>query len=681
MRQLMTWLGSNRPVSFMDALLRRDVSVIFHKRSTLVTLISILTLLALLLALIIGVVGPGALAAFAQRTSKGPHFSPTHIHPRTSATPGSLIWSLPIAGQPYYQGSIAENGAVYTASTPDFYALNPTTGAMFWRYQPSQSGYPLGAFTYSAGKIALGEDGDNSTSVLSAQTGTVLWQHEEGDNLATEASNGVLYLKDYSGRLTAVNLTTGTLIWYTNTCGTGIAAGLRIIVANGLVYTFSDNSSTANTVCATNATNGQSVWSNSCGTGDSQFYGGIDLSNGTVFLSSGNTLCAFNAVSGSEMWSYSLPSSFDGISPPTAQQGTIYFGTAFGYVYALNASSGTVLWNRQLQNSEPYGFGVEFAPTVSNGVVYGGIDYVPPNSGNHTYQVFALTATAGTVLWSYTVVGSVLTPAVANGTVYASTEGGTLYALAASSPQQPPAQGPTGPERLGDTNPSELGYCRTCAGDPIDTASGDFTHTFADLSIAGRGIPLAFTRTYNAQAATTKGVLGYGWTDSYAWSLSTDGSGNVTIAQENGSTVTFSPPSGSGGAYTPPSRVLATLDKHSDGSYTFTRANQTSYTFNASGQLTQEQDRNGYITRLSYNSSGQLTTVTDPAGRTLTFAYNSAGQLTSVTDPLARKASFAYDGSGNLASATDVNGGKTTFTYDANHLLLTMTDPRGGVTT
>jgi len=226
------------------------------------------------------------------------------------------------------------------------------------------------------------------------------------------------------------------------------------------------------------------------------------------------------------------------------------------------------------------------------------------------------------------------------------------------------------------------GGAEPCAGGsqhtraaPVNTASGNFWHTFEDLSIPGRGLPLQFGHTYNAQAAATKGPLGYGWTHSYAMSLSI-GSGNspVTVSQENGAQVTFTLINGS---YNAPPRVVATLAHNGDGTWTLRRQSRETFSFNASGQLTREADLDGYATTLAYNASGQLTTVTDPAGRTLTLADNPAGLLASVTDTASppRVVSFAYDASGNLTQVTDVGGGVTTFTYDGGHRLLTMLDP------
>lgn len=238
---------------------------------------------------------------------------------------------------------------------------------------------------------------------------------------------------------------------------------------------------------------------------------------------------------------------------------------------------------------------------------------------------------------------------------------------------------PSGGETLGGSNPSEPGVTqpsRTCY--PVDCTTGDFYHSFSDLSIPGRGIPLDLERTYNSLAAATNGPFGYGWASSYDMSLAVDGSGNVTVSQENGSQVTFNP--APGGGYTAGQRVTATLVKNADGTYTFTRGKRERFTFSSAGLLTAETDLNGYTTTLSYSGT-RLATVTDPSGRTLSFAYGANGDVSSVTDSGGRTVSYGYDGSGNLTSVVDAGGGTTSFTYDANHLLLTMSDPRGGTTT
>ena len=229
----------------------------------------------------------------------------------------------------------------------------------------------------------------------------------------------------------------------------------------------------------------------------------------------------------------------------------------------------------------------------------------------------------------------------------------------------------------GGHNPSE--FCVVCFMgklisffSPVDAPTGNFWHTFNDLTVPGRGIPLNLTRTYNSMSAATDGPFGFGWSFPYAMSLSFPDATHVIVNQENGSQVAFTEQSG--GTYTAPPRVTATLVHNGDGSWTFVRRHKDTFSFDSSGRLAQEKDLNGYVTSLAYNGSGQVATVTDPPGRKLTFAYNG-NHISSVTDPLGRVVTYAYDGEGNLTDVTDANGGNTHFTYNSAHRMLTMRFP------
>jgi RHS repeat-associated protein len=228
----------------------------------------------------------------------------------------------------------------------------------------------------------------------------------------------------------------------------------------------------------------------------------------------------------------------------------------------------------------------------------------------------------------------------------------------------------------GGGNPSAIGCLQTCSGDPVNTATGDYSESTTDLEIQGRGPGLVMRRTYSSLAAEAgqSSALGRGWTMSYGSSLSVNSTtGYVTVTNENGSRTEFQP--GAKGYVAPPG-VLATLVKGEGGTYVYTVKARTIYTFNSTGQLTSIADLNGNKTTLAYNGSGKLEKATDGAGRTLTFAYNGAGQLESVADSTGRKVSYGYDGAGRLAEVTDVRGGHSHYTYDENGLLLTYKDPR-----
>lgn len=241
----------------------------------------------------------------------------------------------------------------------------------------------------------------------------------------------------------------------------------------------------------------------------------------------------------------------------------------------------------------------------------------------------------------------------------------------------PTAGSPIGSsESLGGWNGSEAtGGCNHTHY-PVQCGTGDFWHTFSDVRVPGRGLPLALTRTYNSLDAATQGPFGYGWSSSYTMHLTTDSRGNVTVHQENGATVSFT--HNADGSYSAAPRVIATLTKNADGTFTFIRRGRMTFAFSADGRLLSERDLNGNTTSLAYNSSNQLVSVTDPSGRQLTFSYGSNGDVATVTDPGGHTVAYGYDAAGDLSSVTDLAGGVTRFDYDSNHLLTKMTDPLGG---
>ena len=231
-----------------------------------------------------------------------------------------------------------------------------------------------------------------------------------------------------------------------------------------------------------------------------------------------------------------------------------------------------------------------------------------------------------------------------------------------------------GPPNCSCSNPN-LGQDTT--NDPVNTSSGNFTETVTDLAIPGRGMPLAFTRTYNSSAAATSGPLGYGWASNLFMSLSQPGgTGPVTIAQEGGAQVVFDP-SGSGYAPAAP-RDIDTLVHNGDGTWTFVRRAMNTFTFSSTGLLVSEQDLNGYTTTFGYNGSNQLTSVTDRAQRSITLGWtgSTVSTITDANVSPARQVTLQYnDGAGNLTDVIDVNGGHSHFTYDTSHRLTNMYDP------
>jgi RHS repeat-associated protein len=231
----------------------------------------------------------------------------------------------------------------------------------------------------------------------------------------------------------------------------------------------------------------------------------------------------------------------------------------------------------------------------------------------------------------------------------------------------------------GGGNPSEQSCSQVCAGDPVNTATGDYFESTTDLAVRGRGPGLEMTRTYSSLAASAKvsSPLGRGWTFSYGMSLSANPqTGYVTVTNDNGSQTRFEP--NSKGDFIAPPRVLATLVENESGTYTYVIKKRTTYTFDSAGMLTSIEDLNGEKTALSYEF-GRLTEATDEDGRSFTFGYDPYGRLESVVDSTGREITYGYNELGYMDEVTDARGGHEHFTYNAAGFLLTREDARGDV--
>jgi RHS repeat-associated protein len=90
--------------------------------------------------------------------------------------------------------------------------------------------------------------------------------------------------------------------------------------------------------------------------------------------------------------------------------------------------------------------------------------------------------------------------------------------------------------------------------------------------------------------------------------------------------------------------------------------NVTTIQRNGSEQATAIVSPYGQTTTLSLDSNGFLSDVTDPLGKSATFTYTSTGLLMSRTDVNGNVYSYTYDGQGRLAKDADPIGGYTGLT-------------------
>jgi RHS repeat-associated protein len=213
------------------------------------------------------------------------------------------------------------------------------------------------------------------------------------------------------------------------------------------------------------------------------------------------------------------------------------------------------------------------------------------------------------------------------------------------------------------------------AAEPVNTATGNYYYQHTDLKLPGRGLPFAFTRTYNDQDSYS-GPLGRGWTHSYNVRLTEQADGSAVIKQGDGHEE-FYEPNGDGSYSSRYPGLYSRLAKNADNSFTLTAKDQTRQTFDDDGHLSAIADQNGNALSFAYDGAGNLIAITDTVGRTLSLSYDADHRLVQLTDPIGRTVHYAYDAEGHLISDTDPLGAVLTYAYDAGHHVTTITDRRG----
>ena len=288
-------------------------------------------------------------------------------------------------------------------------------------------------------------------------------------------------------------------------------------------------------------------------------------------------------------------------------------------------------------------------------------------------QWFALDLTPdGASFWA----GNVTTANVykfdlASGAIVASFHAGNgqVGGIGVYNPARFAFAGPPEPQTYGN-GPGAHGTDPTNrTSEPVNTATGNYMSSALDAHLPGRGLALDFARSYNS-LDTAIGVLGQGWTHSFAGRLVTNGDGSVTVAVEGGARLSFT--SGGIGGFVSPPGVTDVLTTRGGG-YDLRRRDGLLSHFDATGNLIAESDRNGNALTLTY-TTGQLTKVSDPVGRSIDLTYDPSGRLASLAVPPGRTVRYTYDVNGRLATVTDLGGGITTYGYDSAGRLASITD-------
>lgn len=224
---------------------------------------------------------------------------------------------------------IVAAGVVYGGS---FTAIEAASGTVKWS---------IGSTSYlTAAALADGlvfhlcdvcDSGNDTVVARDAETGDERWQFPlRGDaNSSPAVADGLVYVADAAGNLSALNAETGAEWWRFVAGGFGSPA-----VAAGLVYVGGSDGN----VYALDATNGQERWRFTA-EGAPSFSTAPAVVEGVVYVGGSNgNLYALDAMDGTQRWAFPIEGGIS--SAPAVANGIVYLGSSDGFLYAIGGDAG-----------------------------------------------------------------------------------------------------------------------------------------------------------------------------------------------------------------------------------------------------------------------------------------------------------------------------------------------------
>jgi outer membrane protein assembly factor BamB len=317
--------------------------------------------------------------------------------PGTSSTTGSATTTTADVDWPYF-GRV-EQRTHYIAEAPDppFHMLWEFFAKQLIEFPPDvQDG-----FMFVVNKTG-------QVFIVDVETGKIVRQANLGNDVTGPAySNGILYVAQTDGDLTALDPRTGKTAW---TFKADSELESSPMVSDGKVYFGSDNGD----FYALDAATGKQEWKAELG---HEVKASPSIDGGTLYVGDyEGTVWALDAATGKKQWSTdttTLPPGGDGgfYSSPSVAFGNVYEARTDGTVYALAAGTGKLAWQFQTSNS------IYSSPAAAQ------VPGTPPTVyvGSYDHQLYALDAASGKKRWVFNVGGVVPgTPTVVGTTVYTS---------------------------------------------------------------------------------------------------------------------------------------------------------------------------------------------------------------------------------------------------------------------
>jgi RHS repeat-associated protein len=221
--------------------------------------------------------------------------------------------------------------------------------------------------------------------------------------------------------------------------------------------------------------------------------------------------------------------------------------------------------------------------------------------------------------------------------------------------------------------------------------------SFTDLSLAGFGPQLSFTRNYNSRSLES--ILGNGWSFNYDSYIIEGTDGSIHVTWGNGSESHFN------SDFTPYPGYFEKIEREGTDVYKITTKDQTVYKFIRYAETTKTgptiylysmtDKHNNSLTLDWVGDMGYMVLINakDSTGRNFNFENSiisangkSAYRITKVTDTSLspnpnREILLDYNPQGNLWKVTDARGNITIYGYNPDGLLNSIAYPEGNTVT
>jgi outer membrane protein assembly factor BamB len=321
------------------------------------------------------------------------------------SVPLKPIWKY-AAGTSDISAPVIDSSILFVGSDDgNIHAIDITSGKLKWKYQTNGK---VDTPTAKNGAVYAGSF-DNNIYALDYK-GNLIWQYSAGGSTFSPpiVYNNILY-GGFDRNIYAIYTINGSLKWKYTTGGLVESAPA---ISQGILYAGSND----RYVYALDAGNKDMKWMNQTG-------GSISSSpsvvNGVVYVGSkDNSVYAIDSGNGELKWKKKTNDWIE--SSPAVFENSVYVGSDDSTVYSLNTDSGNILWTFNARGR------VRAGPVVIRGIVYAGSD---------DGTIYALDTTTGSLIDSYPAGGGIISLALSDNMLFATSKDGYVYAFGESAPE------------------------------------------------------------------------------------------------------------------------------------------------------------------------------------------------------------------------------------------------------